>query len=144
MIVLNKAETIKNTYKKIHSENFSLFLPSIIKLNEFVYLKRRSLPLTRKNIFERDNNACQYCGSVSSHLTIDHIVPKQKGGTDNWENLVTCCQFCNNKKSNFLLSEINSMNLLKRPIQPHYLLYLQKYARNEYDIWKPYLFMTKN
>ena len=144
MIVLNKAETIKKTSKKIHSENLSLFLPSVIKLNEFVYLKRRNLPLTRKNIFERDNNACQYCGSVSSQLTIDHIIPKQKGGTDNWENLVTCCKFCNNKKSNFLLSEINSMNLMKRPVRPHYLLYLQKYARNEYDIWKPYLFMTKN
>ena len=144
MIVLNKAEMIKKTSKKIHSENFSLFIPSVIKLNTFVYIKRRNIPLTRKNIFERDNNTCQYCGSNSSELTIDHIIPKQKGGVDNWENLVTCCQRCNSKKSNYLLSEITSMSLLKTPNQPHYLLYLQKHARNEYDIWKPYLFMTKN
>lgn len=144
MIVLNKAEAIKKTTNKVHSENFSLFLPSVIKLNTFVYIKRRSIPLTRKNIFDRDNNTCQYCGSISSDLTIDHIIPKQRGGVDNWENLVACCKLCNGKKSNHLLSEINNMKLMKKPNQPHYLLYLQKHAQNEYNIWKPYLFMTKN
>ena len=144
MIVLNKAEIIKKTSNNIHSEKITLPLPCVIKLNGFVYIKRRSIPLTRKNIFERDNNCCQYCGSTSTHLTIDHVIPKQKGGKDNWENLVACCKQCNNEKSNYLLNEISSMNLLKKPRQPHYLMYLQKYAKNEYNIWKPYLFMTKN
>ena len=106
----------------------------------YLYLNRKNIPLTRKNIFYRDNNTCQYCGKSKCQLTIDHIIPKHKGGEDNWKNLVTSCNRCNSKKGNFYIEELG-MKLIKKPIRPHYLMYLQKFALNEYNNWKPYLFM---
>lgn len=79
--------------------------------------------LTQRNLFTRDNHTCQYCGRYKSELrsseflTRDHVHPTHKGGTNTWENVVTCCSTCNNKKSNFTLSELN-WKLLSTPRIP--------------------------
>lgn len=70
----------------------------------------------RKMIYKRDHYTCQYCGSIKD-LTIDHVIPKSKGGTNNWDNLVTCCRKCNLKKGNKFLSETN-MILRSEPKVP--------------------------
>ena len=70
----------------------------------------------RKMIYKRDNYKCQYCGSFKD-LTIDHVIPKSKGGTNKWDNLVTCCRKCNLKKGDKLLSETN-MVLSAKPKAP--------------------------
>ena len=70
-----------------------------------------------------------------------YIIPKQKGGNDSWENLVSACKKCNIHKGNKYLNETN-MKLLNKPKMPHYLMFLQNYVNVEYKQWKPYLYMV--
>ena len=137
---LKKVDTILQSKNVVRSEKIHFRVPSVVKLKNYTFVKRNTISLTRKNIFLRDNNTCQYCSKNDCLLTIDHIIPKDKGGKDTWNNLVASCNRCNRKKGNFPLETID-MKLMKRPVKPHYLLYLQKYALNEYSNWKPYLFM---
>ena len=141
MMLLDKVDYVEKTNISINSVNSKLLLPSIIKLKCYIYIKRRRLSLTRKNIFIRDNYVCQYCNKGNCQLTIDHVIPKYKGGTDHWENLVSACNSCNLIKGNKLLKDIN-MYLINKPKKPHYLLYIQGQVNNEYNSWKPYLYMN--
>ena len=84
----DKVEIIENSNNIVRSIYIEFQIPSIIRLKKYVYVKKKELSLTRKNVLKRDGHTCQYCGSITSQLTIDHIIPKQKGGIDNWENLV--------------------------------------------------------
>ena len=141
MLMLDKVDYIEKSSKIIKSEKLKVLLPVIVKLKSFVYLKRRKIALTRQNIFKRDNFMCQYCGTKSKNLTIDHVVPKIKGGIDSWENLVSACVKCNLYKADKYLKDIN-MPLLNKPKKPHFLIYMQGYVNNEYKSWKPYLYMN--
>lgn len=92
----------------------------VIRLLEYVRVplsKIISHKPSRAMIYKRDNNKCQYCGATK-HLTIDHILPKSKGGGDNWENLVVACSKCNTKKGNRLL-EHTGMKLMRQPRAPY-------------------------
>ena len=141
MLMLGKVDYIEKGNKFIKSEKIQFLLPVVVKLKAFVYLKRRRIALTRQNIFKRDNYICQYCGKKSKSLTIDHVIPKNKGGVDSWENLVSACVKCNLSKADNYLKDIN-MPLLNKPKKPHFLLYMQGYVNNEYESWKPYLYMN--
>ena len=79
----------------------------------------KELPFSRTNIFKRDKYTCQYCGKhlEKDELTIDHVFPKSRMGPDIWENLVTCCKECNQKKANRTPKEAH-MKLIKRPVRP--------------------------
>ena len=111
-----KAETLEeNSNEQLRPD---LMLPTVIRLRYFVRIPYRDLPLTRKNVLERDNNSCQYCGSTNRKLSIDHVLPKSRGGIDNWENVVTACLECNVKKGNKTPKEAN-MPLITKPYKPH-------------------------
>ena len=114
--------------------------PSVIVLHSYVCKMPFILNCTRKNVFWRDNNICQYCNSKNNFMTIDHIIPKDKGGRDSWDNLVAACVPCNTKKGNKLLKDID-MVLLKKPKAPSFLFNIQNDLSNSQDSWKPYLFM---
>ncbi|MBI5078400.1 HNH endonuclease, partial [Candidatus Saganbacteria bacterium] len=73
-------------------------LPEIVRLTAYVPRAYSEIVLTRKNIYLRDNHTCQYCGKANGNLTIDHIIPRSRGGQDAWENMVVCCARCNNRK----------------------------------------------
>jgi len=141
MLMLEKVDYIENSNLNIKSEKLKISLPLIVKLKTFVYLKRRKISLTRQNIFKRDNYMCQYCGKKTKKLTIDHVKPKNKGGIDSWENLVTACVKCNLAKGDRYLKDLN-MPLLSIPKKPHFLIYMQGYVNNDYKSWKPYLYMN--
>ena len=143
MMLSEKVDSIEKTEYYINSENLKLILPSVIKLKSYIYLKTKNIPLTRKNIIERDNYTCQYCGKYSKNITIDHIIPKVRNGKDSWENLVSACIKCNLNKGNKLISQTN-MKLLKKPGKPSYIYQLQTHANKGNKSWKPYLFMDKN
>jgi 5-methylcytosine-specific restriction endonuclease McrA len=98
------------------------------------------IELSRKNIIRRDNYRCQYCGKKTSTLTIDHVIPKSRGGTDTWDNLVAACVKCNNKKGNRTPSEAN-MPLLKKPRKPNHIMFLKQFMGTIDDSWRPFLFM---
>jgi 5-methylcytosine-specific restriction endonuclease McrA len=88
--------------------------PVIVQLLANVHVPRMALRPTRANIMLRDEETCQYCGKRSRDLTLDHVVPRSRGGQSTWENLVACCKMCNGRKGNRLLKEAN-MRLLRQP-----------------------------
>ena len=124
--------------KFVHTISSTFPWPEVVRLCKFVYVKRKPLTPTKKNIFERDG-ACVYCGSTK-HLTIDHVIPVSKGGLNTWKNLVTCCFDCNNKKGDKTLEEVG-MNLKKEPGNPTHLHIIKKTAKDKkFDSWKDYIF----
>lgn len=138
--VLNKVDVLVNYESTVHSPTTSLPLPSVVKVKEFIHYNSLNIELSRKNIIMRDNHICQYCGTTKGPITIDHIIPKVRGGGDSWENLTTACRTCNQKKGDRLPEEAG-MVLEKQPKKPSRIHYYQKYVNTLQSDWKPYLFM---
>ena len=88
--------------------------PVIVQLLANVHIPRMALRPTRANILLRDDEMCQYCGKHARDLTLDHVIPRSRGGQSTWENLVACCKLCNGRKGSRLLREAN-MRLLRQP-----------------------------
>lgn len=139
LVFTGKAEVVEAYDDFLHSINSKFEMPSIIRLKDKPRLNRyKRVELNRKNVLKRDNHKCQYCGS-EENLTIDHIIPKSRGGDTTWENLVTACHSCNNKKDNKYLNEVN-MRLLSVPKKPYHVHFLIKKNPIQ-ESWKPYLFL---
>jgi len=137
---LGKAEIVHTMNGKIIRSVYRKFeCPSIIKLAFFVRVPFKKIILSRKNILRRDGHRCQYCGT-SQNLTVDHVVPKSKGGEDSWDNLVTACIKCNNKKGNRTPEEAK-MKLFTKPKRPSHITFIKNFAGKIDDGWKPYLYM---
>lgn len=121
LIFTAKAEVVEEYTKIIRSVSTAVNLPKVIRLTKYVRMFHNYgiAKCTRKNLLLRDNHECQYCGTKvsSAEATLDHIVPKSKGGKNDFLNLVVCCQKCNHKKGNKLLSQ-TKMKLRKRPKIP--------------------------
>jgi 5-methylcytosine-specific restriction endonuclease McrA len=100
--------------ESIQARRLELERPVIVQLLANVRVPRIALQPTRSNILLRDDETCQYCGKHSRELTLDHVIPRSRGGTSTWENLVACCKSCNGKKGNRLPKEVN-MRLLRQP-----------------------------
>jgi hypothetical protein len=120
-----------------------IMFPSVIRLKEYKYIPVRVQILSRKNIFLRDRNICQYCWKhfPADKLTLDHIVPKSKGGKETWANLVSCCSPCNKKKADKSLEE-SGMTLLHqpRPASIHTSRFILKSMGEEDPAWRKYLY----
>ncbi len=140
LIFLGKAHSVEQYDDEIRSVSYSMQMPAVIRIYNYINLPRNSIVLTRKNILKRDSLSCQYCGTKSSPLTVDHITPKVKGGKDSWENLTTACVSCNNKKGNRTLREAN-LKLLSKPRVPNRITFIQRFVRTPIKEWRPYLFM---
>lgn len=118
-----------------------IYKPSIIKVQKYIYTEHRNVPLTRENVFKRDNHKCVYCEeSDRKKLTIDHVIPQSKGGPNTWENLTTACKKCNGEKADLSLEEYGKT--IPQPRRPHFLM-LMKHIENIPDEWKQYLFFDK-
>lgn len=114
--------------------------PAIVRINTYVNMEYKELPLRREYIYKRDNYECVYCGSTNrKNLTLDHVFPKAKGGKDSWNNLVTCCKSCNSEKADLTLEEWGKPD--PKPKRPHYLMMLKKAEGVIPDVWKKYLFL---
>ncbi len=100
--------------ESINARRLQLERPVIVQLLANVRVPRIALQPTRANILLRDDETCQYCGKRSRDLTLDHVIPRSRGGQSTWENLVASCRACNGKKGNRLLKEVN-MHLLHQP-----------------------------
>ena len=116
LVIKGKAEIIKEDSKKIITTVGEFVRPLIIRLLNYVGFRHESIKVNRKRIFRRDGNKCGYCGS-NRNLTIDHIIPRSKGGTNTWKNMVTCCSRCNHLKDNKTLEEAG-MKLKVTPYEP--------------------------
>lgn len=106
LVIKGKAEVLRQDADNIVTSIGEFVRPLIIRLLSYVRFKTKPVKLNRKRIFKRDNNECVYCGS-KRNLTIDHIMPRSRGGKNTWSNLVTCCSNCNIKKGNRTPEEAN-------------------------------------
>lgn len=117
LILTGKAEMVANGRGYIHTPRDRLPRPSVIRLEHMVRRPRPRVKLTKREIFRRDNYTCQYCGRQMAHLTIDHVMPRHRGGQHRWDNLVAACAQCNRHKGGRTAIEAN-MNLRHRPAEP--------------------------
>ena len=142
LLFLGKAELVasKNS-KKIRSVSREVPFPTIVRLMIYIRVPYKKIVLSRKNILRRDGYKCQYCSRGDVTLTIDHIVPKSKGGDDTWENLVAACVNCNNKKGDHTPEE-SKMTLHKKPTKPSHITFMKHFVGKIDDEWKPYLYMN--
>jgi 5-methylcytosine-specific restriction endonuclease McrA len=133
----------------VRAVNMDLPLPSVIALTEYVAQPHTTPAFTRRNVFLRDGYRCQYCGNLfrTEDLSLDHVIPRSKGGTLNWENTVTCCKKCNGKKGSLLPSELKSvgMRLIREPRTPNKFELATEASRmmprRVHPTWKPFLGM---
>ncbi|GAB2631915.1 HNH endonuclease [Belliella aquatica] len=111
--------------------------PAVIRLNEYKNIPFRGVLLNRNNLFKRDGGECQYCGS-RKNLTIDHVIPRSKGGKTNWTNLITACHRCNVVKGD-KSPEQSGMILRSKPFKPSLSFFLAEYAERHAEEWLPFL-----
>lgn len=111
-----KAEILKSSDTPLFSGIKKFIRPLIIRLLNYVKFRPKSIRITRQRIFTRDGHTCTYCGS-KKNLTIDHIIPKSRGGKNTWTNMVTCCSGCNRYKGDKTPEEVGySLNI--KPFEP--------------------------
>ncbi|MEO0139577.1 MAG: HNH endonuclease [candidate division WOR-3 bacterium] len=138
LLLKNKAESLVVYDRKIRSAKLSISVPSVIRLKYYIRPLYKSAHPTKRNIFIRDRYRCQYCGS-DKDLTIDHIIPKVRGGNDTWTNLVCACKKCNNRKGN-LTPEEAGMKLLSKPRKPSYVELMILSKREIPEEWMEFLY----
>lgn len=138
LVYLKKAELvaqIDNQFLRSISETYGY--PAVIRLHKYVNRPYKGVVMSRQNIFKRDRGMCQYCGA-RDHLTLDHVIPKSRGGKSNWDNLVTACQRCNSQKGD-LTPEESGMALRQRPFKPTFIMFIRDFSGNSSEHWMPYL-----
>jgi len=117
LLLMEKAMIVSNGRGVIRTPSTTFLRPSVIRLGYMVKRPRPRMKLTKREILQRDNYTCQYCGRQGPGLTIDHIVPRHRGGAQSWTNLVTACQSCNRKKGGQSAQEAQ-MQLCRQPSEP--------------------------
>lgn len=138
LVFLEKAELLEaDDGEKLRTVSKSYPLPAVIKIKSYIHVPYRGVVLTRHNIFKRDNGLCQYCGT-DRDLTLDHLVPRSKGGKSTWNNLVSACKACNAKKGNYTLEEAGLV-LKRPPFKPSYIMFLRNNMGDMKKEWMPYL-----
>lgn len=141
LVLLGKAEVLEQNHQIIHTPQFSMTCPSVIRLQHLIRRPRPRARLSRKEVFIRDSYTCQYCGIRTRDLTLDHVVPRSKGGPHTWENLVSACRGCNHRKGGKSVAE-SRMRLARSPREPKSNIYQMVYRYMEngpLDEWLIYL-----
>lgn len=141
LVLLRKAELVETRADRfVRSPSTHLPWPSVVRLKAFVHVPYKRIMISRKNVMRRDRFRCQYCG-CRDQLTIDHVLPKSRGGRDTWENLATACTPCNNRKGNRTPEEAG-MTLQRKPFRPSHVMFIRDCIGTLEDSWKPYLFLV--
>jgi 5-methylcytosine-specific restriction endonuclease McrA len=139
LLMSGKARMLEDGRGTLRSARTTFPRPSVIKLEHMVRRPRPRVKLTKREIFRRDNYTCQYCGRQTHHLTIDHVIPRHRGGGHRWDNLVAACPNCNRRKGGRSHVEAG-MQLRHRPAEPQPTAsYLFDRHLHENADWKKYL-----
>jgi 5-methylcytosine-specific restriction endonuclease McrA len=124
LLFQGKVEVVEESEQEIRTVRITIKVPAVLRLLTYVPLtkKRNIVRFSRPNIFLRDNHVCQYCNQQfnRNHLTLDHVIPIVQGGKKNWENIVTACKPCNQRKGGRTPAQAG-MILRRKPKQPHWL-----------------------
>ena len=140
LVFRGRAEVIESLDMCIRSVSEQFPVPSVVRLGIYVRIAPKQLALSKKNILKRDGHQCQYCGTRRGPMTVDHLVPKTRGGRDTWENLVCACLCCNNLKGNRLPEQTNLV-LIRKPRRPNHVTFISHLIGAPDWRWRPYLFM---
>ncbi|WP_192085716.1 HNH endonuclease [Algoriphagus sp. Y33] len=122
---------------QIRTVSRSFEYPAVICLNHYKNIPYRGVLLNRINLFRRDHGECQYCGS-KRQLTIDHVVPRSKGGKSSWTNLTTACHRCNVLKGDKSPEQVG-LTIKTKPFKPSLAYFLSEYAEKQAEEWLPFL-----
>ncbi len=138
LIYLDKAELVhEDRNHQMRSVNAIYPAPSVIRLQKYIFIPFKSVLLSRQNIFKRDAHTCLYCGGKQD-LTLDHVLPKSRGGATNWANLATACKKCNSIKGNKTPEEAD-MFLSQKPFKPSYIMFVRNFSGFTSEDWLQYL-----
>jgi len=127
--------------ESIYAVSFKIRVPRVILLVVFDRFPKKEVKFTRHNIFERDQNICQYCGSVFDRkdLNLDHVTPRDRGGPTTWENIVCSCISCNTRKANRTPHEAG-LHLIRKPKRPKWRPFIQvNLGLHCHDSWKHFI-----
>ena len=137
LVLSQKAVVVSHGAGEYRSERMSVALPSVIRLTHYVKVPyRTTVSLSRKAVLARDGGRCVYCGGHAS--TVDHVVPRSRGGEDRWDNVVAACGRCNNRKAHHTLSELG-WTLPRQPYAPHGTAWVIIAIGRVEPAWQPYL-----
>jgi 5-methylcytosine-specific restriction endonuclease McrA len=141
LLLKEKAEIVEAAERTLRAAQGEYPMPLVIRLVTYVRIPHRlMLPLNRRNVFARDQYTCQYCGRqpARARLTLDHVLPRSRGGELTWENIVTACAVCNQRKGNRLPHECG-MELLRKPFRPRYMAVAFLSEAQVHDVWAKYI-----
>ena len=134
-----KAEVVEHHAHPLRSAERSFVRPHVIRLLQYVRVPRAvKRRISRRALFARDGWKCVYCGTTAGRLTLDHVIPRSKGGDSVWENVVTACAPCNLRKGDRLLEDV-AMSLPHPPRAPAPVLFIRLAAQRVPDSWRQYL-----
>jgi 5-methylcytosine-specific restriction endonuclease McrA len=139
LLLKEKAELVEKAGWNLHSEHTTLPRPLVIRLVSYVKVPRDThrRKITRRAVFARDGWTCQYCGTRSS-LTVDHVIPRSKGGLSTWDNIVASCAPCNRRKGDHLPGQID-MHPRRRPDTPNPNVFIHVASPTIPAAWKQWL-----
>jgi len=139
LLLKEKAEIIEHSTFELRSESMTLPRPMVIRLVAYVRVPRDThrRKITRRAVFARDRWECQYCGA-RANLTVDHVVPRSKGGPSSWDNIVASCAPCNRRKGDKLADKVG-MHLRRQPRVPHAHTFIHVASPTIPAAWRAYL-----
>ena len=138
LVYLEKAELVSKANGSVLRTVSTVYpVPSVIRLQRYVKVPYYGIALSRHNVLRRDNFLCQYCGT-SRNLTLDHLLPRSRGGENSWYNIVTACSRCNSRKGDRTPEEAG-LKLLRNPSRPSLYTFLQQHLNDSNQDWQMYL-----
>jgi 5-methylcytosine-specific restriction endonuclease McrA len=140
LLLTNRAEILEEGEWALHAESLTLARPVVIRLLAYVHIPRDAhrRKITRRAVFARDRWTCQYCGHKRGNLTVDHVVPRSKGGQSTWDNIVTCCAPCNRRKGDRMPRQAN-MVPARAPKAPSATIFIHVATPTIPAAWEQYL-----
>jgi len=137
LLLTDKAVPVAGTDQVLHSERTDVTVPSVVRLTRFVRVPYRgTVPLTRKAVFARDGGRCVYCHAAATSL--DHVVPRSRGGAHAWDNVVSACSRCNHVKADRGIAELG-WRLGRPPVAPTGAAWRIVGGKRVDPRWRPYL-----
>ncbi len=139
LLFARKVEVVHVGAGEVRSTSMAFPLPSVVRLLYYVARRRKQVALTKKNVLLRDDYTCAYCAADGGReMTVDHVVPRSRGGRSAWDNLVACCSDCNARKRDRTPAEAR-MPLLRKPREPRYIPWVVVRRNTAPDEWGKYL-----
>ena len=140
LILKNRAVVLEGGDHQLHAESITIPRPVVIRLTTYVKIPRDAhrRKITRRAVFARDRWTCQYCGHERGSLTVDHVIPRSKGGGSSWDNIVTCCAPCNRRKGDRMPRQAN-MVPKRQPRAPSPTIFIHVATTTIPAAWEQYL-----